>query len=167
MAAPSLPFTRNWIDLDRVTNRVVRQVFEPPRAYVTASGASAHIMPIDLFATDEATYLLASLPGVRESDLDLSIHQNTVTISGRLLNAFNSEEAKGAIWFSRELWSGKFRRSFTLPFAIDADRVEAHLSDGILKVTLPRADYARPRKIAINGAANPSITATSNQDVSE
>ena len=145
----AFPFTRDWVDLDRFMDRVVQDTLGPSQQLWSRTGSTPQLMPVDIYATDDAAVVLAALPGVRPEDLELSIHQNTVTISGAIRSAADSEEAKGATWLNRELWSGEFRRSFTLPFAVNADRVDAMFDQGILKISLPKAAHAKPRKISI------------------
>ncbi len=157
----AFPFTRDFVDLERFMDRVVQDTLSPTRQLWSRNGSTPQLMPVDIYATDEAAVVLAALPGVRPEDLDLSIHQNTVTISGKIMSAVDSEEAQGATWLNRDLWSGEFRRSFTLPFAVNPDRVEATFDQGILKVTLPKAEHAKPRRIAIGQPQHQSITEAS------
>ena len=72
--------------------------------------------------------------------------QNTVTLSGTVGNVADSEEAKGATWYVHELGNGTYRRSITLPFAVDADATQATFEHGILRIVLPKAASAKPRK---------------------
>src|SRR4029079_9449913 len=120
-----------WIDLDRVFDRLVSESLGVPRGQVSRSnGVMSQPMPVDLYATEREAVLSAALRGVRSDDLNLSIHENTVTVSGKIFDAAKSEEAKGATWYLRELWSGQFQRSVTLPFPIDSERVNADFEDG-------------------------------------
>ena len=113
----------------------------------------AQPMPLDVYATEDRAVILAAVPGLQPADLDLAIHENTVTLSGTVASVANAEETKGATWYAHELWSGEVRRSVTLPFAIDADRAEAVFENGVLRVVLPKAETAKPRKIAISGGS--------------
>jgi HSP20 family protein len=108
-------------------------------------------MPLDVYATDDHAVILAAVPGMQPDDLELSIHENTVTLSGKIENTVKSEETKGATWYAHELWSGEVRRSVSLPFPVDPDRAEATFELGILRVSLPKAESAKPRKIQISG----------------
>ena len=62
----------------------------------------------------------------------------------------DANEAKNVTWYVHEVGSGTYRRSVTLPFPIDADQVQARFDDGIVRVILPKAERARPRRIAIH-----------------
>ena len=108
-------------------------------------------MPLDVYATEDQVVILAAMPGMRPDDLDLTIHENTITISGKIANVAESEGTKGATWYVHELWSGDVRRSLTLPFPVDSDRADARFEQGILRVTLPKAESAKPRKITVGG----------------
>jgi HSP20 family protein len=128
-----------------------------PRPGTGAGGPVAQPIPLDVFATEDAAVVVAAVPGLRPQDLELTAHQDTVTIGGTVGNVADSEEAKGATWYVHELWSGQFRRSFMLPFPVDADRAEASVDQGILRVVLPKAATARPKKIAIGGSTAQAI----------
>jgi HSP20 family protein len=117
----------------------------------------AQPIPLDVYATEEAAVVVAAVPGLRPEDLELTVHQDTVTLSGTVGNVADTEEAKGATWYVHELWSGQFRRGFTLPFPVDADQAEANFDQGILKVVLPKAATAKPTKIAIGGPTAQAI----------
>jgi HSP20 family protein len=157
----AFPFTRDVVDLERFMDRVVQDTLGPTRQLWSRGGGNPQPMPVDIYATEDAAVVLAALPGVRPEDLDLSVHQNTVTISGTIMSVADSAEAKGATWLNRELWSGEFRRSFTLPFAINPELVDASFDQGILKVTLPKAEHAKPRRISIGQPQHQSIAESS------
>ena len=115
------------------------------------TGSVAQAMPLDVYATDEQVVLLAAVPGMQPDDLELTIHQNTVTLSGSVRDVVDADEAKGATWYIHELGSGSYRRSVTVPFPVDADQAEATFEHGMLRVVLPKAEAAKPRKIRIAG----------------
>jgi HSP20 family protein len=105
--------------------------------------------PLDIFENKDAYEVYLDLPGVRREDVKLSLENETLTISGeRLGRAVCEESAK--LFCRTERWTGAFSRSLTLPNTVDATRIEAKLTDGILKVTLPKRDQAKPRTIPIN-----------------
>ena len=68
------------------------------------------------------------------------------------------EEAKGATWYLRELWHGRFRRAVSLPFEVDPGKAEASFEHGILRIQLPKAEHAKPQRIPIQaGGATQAI----------
>lgn len=152
-----IPFTRDMLDLDRMVDRVFQEVAQPMRTlWSQSSNGVTRPMPIDVYATDDHAVLLASAPGLHPEDLDLTIHENTVTIRGHIPSTTPADQNQNVTWYVRELWNGEFRRSVTLPFPVDAEQVEATFENGILKVLLPKADHAKPRRIAIrNGRPQP------------
>jgi HSP20 family protein len=82
-------------------------------------------------------------------ELEVTIDQNVVTLSGTVPTAAESEQGKGATWYLHELWHGQFRRSVTLPFEVDAGKADASFENGIVRIMLPKAERAKPHKIAI------------------
>jgi HSP20 family protein len=89
------------------------------------------------------------LPGVNSEDLDISVKENSVTIAGSRSSEELPEEAN---YLRRELRSGDFSRTFQLPFNVDANKVEATFENGILHLSVPRAEADKPRKIAVKSA---------------
>jgi HSP20 family protein len=87
------------------------------------------------------------LAGMKKGDFDISLEDGTLTISGRREPKAADRHSEG---FLSERFSGPFSRSVALPCAIQADKASAAYTDGILTVTLPKAEQARPRKIDIN-----------------
>lgn len=113
-------------------------------------GRAAFPMPLDIYSTNDEIVLLAAVPGMQPEDLDLTIQKNTVTISGELRTPVEEGNGADLTWYVRELAEGTYRRSLTLPFLVDADKAEATFEHGILKVVLPKAEEARPKKVAIS-----------------
>jgi len=124
----------------------------PPRG----GAATTQPMALDVYATDGRAIILAAVPGMRPDQLDLAVHENTVTLSGWVDDPSDADETKKATWYLHELWSGAVRRSVTLPFPVDADRAEATFEHGMLRVVLPKAEAATPRKIQITTGSRPA-----------
>ncbi len=108
-----------------------------------------HVFPA-LNVRDDGEHLIAEVevPGFKMDDLEVSVMGDQLTIKGRreLLNE------EGTTYHRREWSSGEFARTLTLPIDVDAEKVEATLSDGVLTITLPKAQTAMVRKIAVKGA---------------
>ncbi|MCC6792738.1 MAG: Hsp20/alpha crystallin family protein [Thermomicrobiales bacterium] len=160
------PLFSDMLALRDSVDRFVSEGFggDPFRVIWSRGGnpqAVAQPIPMDVYATEDTVVILAAIPGMRPDDLELSVHQNTVTLSGAVGNVPDTEEAKGATWYIHELSSGSFRRSVTLPFPVDADRAEASFEHGILRVNLPKAETAKPRKIAVTSGRPQGIEAGS------
>ena len=118
------------------------------------NGSMARALPLDVYATGDEVVAIAAVPGMNAQDLEVTINQNMLTLSGTIPSASESEQGKGATWFLHELWHGSFRRSVTLPFEVDAAKTEATFADGIVRIVMPKAAHARPQKIAIRTASN-------------
>lgn len=104
---------------------------------------------IDVYETTREVVIIAAVPGLGPDDIDVSIHDNTVTLSGQLPNVAQSEEAKQATWYIHELPYGGFQRSLKLPVEIDPDGADATFENGILHLHLPKASQSRPRQITV------------------
>ena len=102
---------------------------------------------VNVYAGQDGIALVAELPGVEKDDLEVQAHQDTLTLSGGRRPAAEREEA----YHRRERRSGYFTRSIQLPYRVDPERIEAHLENGVLRLSLPRPDADKPRRIAISG----------------
>ena len=94
-------------------------------------------------------YLRAELPGIKASDVDISITGNSISISGTRTIATEGEKVK---YHRREREAGSFRRMLKLPAEIDTGKVEAKSSDGVLTVVLPKAESKKPRQITVKAS---------------
>jgi HSP20 family protein len=101
---------------------------------------------LDLYQSHDNVVAVVELPGMRKEDIEISLHDGTLTISGeRKLQSDNGEEAERS-----ERYIGKFRRSIAIPARVEANKVAATYRDGILTVTLPKAEEAKPKQIKVN-----------------
>jgi HSP20 family protein len=125
----------------------------------TSDTSWAAPMPMDVYANNDEAVILAAVPGMTPDDVDLTVDDNTVTITGTVKRVEDSQDAKDATWYISELGSGTYRRSVTLPFPVDAGKAQATFEHGILRVVLPKTESAKPRKIAIGGSKDQAITA--------
>jgi len=103
--------------------------------------------PLNIYETKDALIIKAELPGVRAEDLDISQEGDTLTLQGRRKRTEESEETS---YHRREIKAGSFSRALTLPTKVDLDRMTARLADGILTITLQKADEVKPRHIQIS-----------------
>jgi HSP20 family protein len=101
---------------------------------------------LDLYQNNDNVIAVVELPGMRKEDIEISLHDGTLTISGeRKMETQEGDKAERS-----ERYVGKFRRSITLPTRVDANNVSATYKDGILTVTLPKAEEAKPKQIQVN-----------------
>ena len=111
------------------------------------SPAAARRFPLVNFSEDEGhVYVDALVPGIPPETIDLSVLRNTVTISGERKPPV---ELQGQIVHRNELGAGAFSRTLELPVEIDPNRISAECRDGIMRITLAKAEHAKPKKIDI------------------
>jgi len=103
---------------------------------------------VDILETEEAITLLADMPGVNSENLDIDLRENTLTLSG-VAQPFEAADEEDVLI---EYEIGKYYRQFTISEVIDQSKIEALLNDGVLRLTLPKAEKAQPRKISVTTA---------------
>ncbi|WP_461306643.1 Hsp20/alpha crystallin family protein [Albidovulum sp.] len=104
---------------------------------------------VNLWQGSEAVALTAELPGFRPEDIDITVQDTTLTISGERAPVSVADDA---VWQRRERLYGKFVRSIGLPFRVDPDKVEARFVNGVLQIVLHRPEEDKPRRIAVKAA---------------
>ncbi len=109
-------------------------------------GTRSWAPPVDVSETEDAYVVKAELPGMSREDLDITLENNVLRIAGE--RKFDRDEKKEN-YHRIERSYGAFSRAFALPTQVDAEKVEATFKDGVLTVTVPKAEQARPRKISI------------------
>lgn len=130
--------------LDRVLslNQVFDQAFGAP-------GARLWVPAMDVAERGDAYVVQAELPGVSPDQVDVSFEQNVLTIRGSKPASFDTSVEGELRVFAAERVHGSFERSVRLPEFVDADRINANFAHGLLTITVPKAEAAKPRKIAI------------------
>ncbi|AGP39569.1 Hsp20/alpha crystallin family protein [Sorangium cellulosum] len=109
---------------------------------------------IDLRETKDRFVCRADLPGVKESDIELSVSGRQLTISGK--REEEREEREGERFYTYERAYGSFSRSFTLPEGADLDKIQAELKDGVLEIVVPKTAGVQPKQIPLRTAKEPS-----------
>ena len=118
------------------------------RAFAPAGRAPA-FPAVNVWQNAEAVAITAELPGVDPSDIDITVKENVLTLSGERKLPELSEDA---VWHRRERGYGKFSRAVRLPFMAKDDQVEARFSNGVLHVVIARPEEDKPRRIEIKAA---------------
>lgn len=134
---------RDVATLQDEMERVFRQVFGD-RGGPSAAGAFSPALDVE--ENEDQFILHVELPGVKAEDVDVSLEENVLTIAGER-GFYDQKEAEGFRRIERHF--GRFHRAVRLPDRVDADRVAASYRDGMLTVTVPKAEEAKPRRIAI------------------
>ena len=144
-------FGQDFVVLRDAMNQLLEESFVPSRGSRSSGSNSTMVrpLPLDVYATQDEAVLIAAVPGMSPQELEVTIDQNVVTLSGTVPTAAESEQGKGATWYLHELWHGQFRRSVTLPIEVDAGKADASFENGIVRIVLPKAERAKPHKIAI------------------
>lgn len=125
-------------------NRLFEGFFEDmPRTRLLSDAFPA----MNTWEDGTAAYVEAELPGIRLEDIEVLVMGNELTIRGQR----KLEDHPNASWHRRERVGGQFHRTLSLPWDIDADKVEARLENGVLTVKLPKSEQAKPRKIKLLG----------------
>lgn len=104
---------------------------------------------VNIREEDEAYVLSALVPGLTADDLNIQVLEDVVRIQGEYTRSNPVDKTEEQSYLVNELPSGSFTRTLRLPSVIDADQVEARIADGVLTLTLPKAESARPKKISI------------------
>ena len=104
-----------------------------------------YVPHVDIFETDNALWLRADIPGVQEDSIEISVEKNVLSVEGRVA----LEDYQGQTPVYTEYRVGNYQRRFNLSSAIDSNKIHARLTDGVLELELPKAESAKPRRIAI------------------
>jgi HSP20 family protein len=106
----------------------------------------------DVYETGDALVIRLAVPGARPEDLEVTVEQNVVTIRGQYGYRLSEEEAKQATWYRREIASGEFAESITLPVPVNIEDAKATVENGIITLTFPKAEETRVKRIPIQVA---------------
>jgi HSP20 family protein len=112
---------------------------------------TSSVPPVDIYETEEAVVVVASLPGVDANNVNVEVHKGAVTISGEQASVFSPAEGANYKQHVRGIRQyGKFEFRFKLPGDIQSDKANAAYQDGILRLTFPKTPAPQPLKIAVN-----------------
>ena len=138
---------RDIVSLREAMNSLLEESFVRPRAGMAAMTGG---MAIDLSETDEAYTIKTTVPGAKPEDVDISILGDTLRISAEVKA---EEEREGEKWLLPRRRFGNFQRAVTLPSNGKAGQAHADFDNGVLTITLPKAEAARPRQIQVRAGA--------------
>ena len=120
------------------------------RSYRTSHVTGAWLPRVDVFDRDEQLVVRAELPGIAADDIDITVEDGTMVISGT--RESETTEENGA-FRRREMFAGDFRRSLLLPEGLDLDAIAATSKDGILEISIPRSPEVLPKKVKVEIAS--------------
>jgi HSP20 family protein len=127
-------------------DRVMDEWLRASNAWENGESTSALRVALDVSETENSFIVKASIPGINPDDLDISFSDNTLTIQGETKEEHVGENER---FHLRERRMGQFTRSVTLPLAVNAENIDAQCHNGILTLTLPKAEETKPRKISV------------------
>jgi HSP20 family protein len=136
-----------WSNFAGLRNEIDR-LFEAPLTELarTSQLLSGSAPALDVYEDKDSFVVKAELPGLKKEDIEVSLHDGTLSISGER----KSEEKSGKAEFYRsERFFGRFQRTVTLPAPVAADKITGSYKDGVLTVTLPKAEEAKPKQINV------------------
>lgn len=135
-------------ELVAMNNRLSRTLSDPssPRA---EESVGTWIPPVDIFEREDQLVIRAEIPGVQKDDMDVRVENGVLILHGERKQETEIKEENA---YRMERMYGMFTRSFSLPTTVDPTKVAANYKDGILEVTVPKAEAAKPKQIVIKAA---------------
>lgn len=143
---PSRPtFENPFAELEQMRRDMLR-LFDSAAADELLSRTAGVFPPMNITQDDDSFHVRAEIPGIKPSELHITALRNRLILQGR--REIPQENGKVS-WHRKERAEGSFSRTVTLPTEIDAEKVEARYTDGVLTLTLPKAEAAKPRQIVV------------------
>jgi HSP20 family protein len=129
-----------WGEVDRLQRQMGSSFTLPRHRSVRA------YPPLNIHTGEDDVVITAEIPGIDPADIDITVTGDTLTIKG---TRKEQEAKKEETWHRRERGSGNFYRTVQLPYNVDGNKVQADYTKGVLKISLPRAEADKPRKITV------------------
>ena len=124
----------------------VQEKQEAEKAQEATTPTRAFLPTADIFETEDALTVVLEMPGVARENVDISVEGGVLTVEGRI--GFSKYEGLRPVYGEYNV--GPYRRSFRLSSRIDQGKINAEMSDGVLTLMLPKAEEAKPHRIAVN-----------------
>jgi HSP20 family protein len=136
---------REMMTLREAMDRLFDDAFTRP--FSIRDGWSASTPAVDMYQTDDEVVVKASLPGIKADEVQINVTGDVLTLKGEVKH---EEEKNDRSWHIREQRWGSFQRSVALPTNVVSDKAKAEFENGILVITLPKAEEVKPKTITIN-----------------
>ena len=141
----------NWSPVEQLSTlrEEINRLFDSPFGELTRHMElfNGWTPAVDLYEDKDNLIVKAELPGMKREEIDISVHDGTLTISGeRKLEEKNPDGEP----FRSERFFGRFHRTLALPKAVEPDKAKANYQDGLLTVVLPKTEEAKPKQIQVN-----------------
>lgn len=137
----------SWDAFDRMVENAFNPGW-PGVGRVLRNEAAVYTPPVDITHNGDEILVKAELPGVKPSDIELTIHGDTLTINGSKKMEQKEEDTEGKYRYIERRY-GEFMRTFSLPTVVDEANAKAEFKDGVLEIHMPIAEQAKPRRIQI------------------
>ncbi len=131
-------------------DRLFEQMWTPLATGGSEGTAGYQSLPVNVWESGEGFQAALLAPGLDEQSISVTVHDDTLSIEGEL--RYQPPEGARIVW--QEFGPSKFRRSLRLSSAVDPSKVEALYKNGLLLVTMPKAEHARPRQVQVQVASN-------------
>lgn len=129
--------------------REIFSLFEDAGQTAQRTGKILFTPPVDVEETQTHFLFTFDLPGVDKNDVKIEINDNVLSVSGERKSAQSANENKGATQLLSERVQGCFVREFSLPSTVSTDNIEARYENGVLHISMPKAENAKPRQIKV------------------
>jgi HSP20 family protein len=129
-----------------------------------SGGLDGPALPLDVTTSDDAVTIEAALPGIKPEDVDITVENGTVRISGKTADERKAEEGSYVV---QEIRRGSFSRTVTLPNGVEPDKATATFEHGILRLEIPKAEQLKPRQIKISAVSDGNGQRTSDDRPAE
>lgn len=116
-------------------------------SWVRSRTDGGYLPRVDIRETEDKYFLTFEAPGLTKDDFDISVRQNTLTVSGQRKE---EKEEKDSGFIRREIASGSFSRSFTIPETVNTDSISAEYRDGLLDITMDKLEKVKPKEVKVN-----------------
>ena len=140
-----------WSPFDRIfgLRNELNRLFDNPLSELARSTEffNVWVPPLDLYEDKDQLTVKVEVPGMKKEDIALSVHEGALSISGERKEQNGHEDSET---YRSERLYGKFNRTVTLPSPVAVEKIKASYKDGILTVTLPKTEEAKPRQIEVN-----------------
>ncbi len=144
------PFAGEFLALNEAMNQLMRNAFIAPNT-AFENGVNGNAPALDVAETKDAYTIKASLPGWKPEDVDITFENGQLTLRGEWKDEKEENEDKGeeAKWHRKEIRYSSFERTLVLPVEVEADKAQAEFENGVLTLTLPKAEVVKPKQIKI------------------
>jgi HSP20 family protein len=144
---------REMVDVQRRMDRMFENLFGNDGTW-SLNDSGARPLALDVYRDEDNYYVEAALPGFTPEQVDLSVEDNVLTITATLNQDHPAEDNVDSArsYLLRERFHGAYQRSLTLPRDVNSDGVEATYTNGVLTITLPKAEISKPKRIQVKTA---------------